>query len=64
MTERAFDEQEYVAAIPDCCSLRTLEEHMEIMLCWGLAAAVREGKPMDCGTCELRRHPTVGGERG
>jgi hypothetical protein len=50
-----FTQEQYEAAIPSCCSLETLEEHMGIMLCWGLAASLRAGKPMDCGGCYLRK---------
>lgn len=49
-----FTEAQYKAAIPGCCSKRTLQEHMAMMLCWGLASALRAGKAMDCNGCELR----------
>jgi hypothetical protein len=47
-------ESDYMNAIPDCCSLRTLDEHREIMLCWGLSSAVRDGRSMECGDCEMK----------
>lgn len=50
--ERDFSEAEYVAAIPACCSHQGIEEHMAMMLCWGLAAAVRAGEVMDCSGCD------------
>lgn len=49
-----FTEAEYQAAIPACCEYQTLQEHMDsLMLCWGLAAAIRAGRPMDCSGCDL-----------
>lgn len=48
-----FSEAEYVSAIPKCCAYQTLEEHMNMMLCWGLAASIREGYAMNCSGCEL-----------
>ena len=53
-----FTEEQYKSAIPTCCSMQTLQEHMDIMLCWGLAASIRAGKPMDCTGCDLR-NPNV-----
>ena len=53
-----FTEAEYAAAIPACCSQSTLQMHLDMLLCWGLAASLREGKPMDCGGCELRKPST------
>jgi hypothetical protein len=53
-----FTEAEYEAAIPECCSATTLEDHKHMMLCWGLAAAIRAGKPMDCTGCDLRKSVT------
>lgn len=48
-----FTEAEYTAAIPKCCFYQTLEQHMDMMLCWGLTASLREGYPMDCTGCDL-----------
>jgi len=42
----------YAAAIPECCEYRTLAEHESIMLCWGLAKAVEEGRTMNCSGCD------------
>lgn len=28
--------KQYKKAIPKCCKLKTVEEHMSIMLCWGV----------------------------
>lgn len=53
-----FDEAEYQAAIPACCQYQTVQEHVEdLMLCWGLCAAIRAGKPMDCTGCDLNVRP-------
>ena len=49
-----FNASQYAAAIPRCCSRQTLQGHLDMLLCWGLAAAIRDGHPMDCGGCELR----------
>jgi len=49
-----FTEAEYAAAIPRCCSRQTLQGHIEMMLCWGLAAAIRAGHKMDCTGCDLK----------
>jgi hypothetical protein len=46
-------ELDYEAHIPACCEYQTLESHMAMMLCWGLAAAVEKGKRMDCRGCDL-----------
>lgn len=48
-------EEQYAAGIPICCSMQTMEEHMHIALCWGLCAALRAGKPMDCTGCDLKK---------
>jgi hypothetical protein len=57
-----FDEAQYVAAIPKCCSRQTLEEHMNMLLCWGLAASIRAGHKMDCSGCDLK-NPDIPVER-
>ena len=49
-----FTEEQYKAAIPRCCSYQRFEEHMAMMLCWGLAAAIRAGKKMDCSGCDMK----------
>jgi hypothetical protein len=46
----------YAANIPDCCSLRTFEDHTHIMLCWGLISQIERGtaaKDQNCGMCEF-----------
>ncbi len=52
MGERDFTEAEYAAAIPSCCSHQGIEEHMAMMLCWGLSKSLQEGKPMNCSGCD------------
>lgn len=57
MTNEEY-KQKYVEAIPGCCRLRTLEEHEEIMLCWGLLAQVRDKtEATPCGLCEFNAEP-------
>lgn len=58
MAESDFKEK-YQAAIPDCCELRTFEQHAEeLLFCWGLANQVRENKePIKCGMCEYNTDP-------
>ena len=51
-----YSEADYLAAIPACCSMQTIEEHVEIMLCWGLSAAVSRNEPMNCGDCEMKNN--------
>lgn len=48
-----FTKAQYAAAIPVCCDYQTLEGHVGMMLCWGLAAALRAGHAMDCTGCDL-----------
>lgn len=46
--------EQYEAAIPACCALQTVQEHVdERMLCWTLVSAVQRGQEVDCGDCEL-----------
>ena len=51
--------EEYQAAIPDCCKLRTFEEHAEIlMLCWGITKQIETGSEQTtCGMCEFNAEP-------
>ena len=51
--------EEYQAAIPGCCRLRTFEEHAEvIMLCWGLTSRIQNRSPKSpCGMCEFNAEP-------
>lgn len=47
-------EADYQAAIPAGCYYQTVDEHVEcLMLCWGLMAALKEGRKMNCGSCEM-----------
>jgi hypothetical protein len=52
-----FTKDAYEARIPACCERQTMEDHMSMMLCWGLAAAVRQGRKMDCSGCDLATRP-------
>lgn len=44
----------YKKNIPKCCSLKTIQQHEDILLCWGLLASIKKGYTMDCGDCEMR----------
>ena len=58
-----IDEEKYAAAIPAWCSRRTLEEHMEMYLCWSMVQYVEQDLPVpfiNCYRCDLRNpevHP-------
>lgn len=54
-----MNEDDYKAHIPACCEYQTMEMHLGMMLCWGLAAARRQGKKMDCRDCDLCTRPVV-----
>lgn len=57
MTNEEY-KQKYVEAIPGCCRLRTLEEHEEIMFCWGIMSQLENGhKESPCGMCEYNAEP-------
>lgn len=48
---------QYEAAIPDCCELRTADEHAKsLMLCWGITKAIEQGLTQKdsngCQSCE------------
>lgn len=53
--------EQYMAKVPDCCAMKTIEEHQEIMLCWGLLAAVKANLDMNCGGCEYNTAPPLPG---
>ena len=44
-------EELYAASIPKECSHRTIQEHLDMMLCWGLTASIEQGKKMNCSEC-------------
>lgn len=52
-------EESYAASIPACCAIQGLQAHKdELMLCWGLCAAIEADRPMDCSGCDLNtQHP-------
>jgi len=55
----SFDAEQYEKAIPDCCVFRTAREHFDnLLLCWGLLAAIERGEPMLCGECEFATRKT------
>lgn len=41
----------YKYSIPECCRYRTIEEHENILLCWGLVVAIENGVTMNCDGC-------------
>lgn len=45
-------EQHYEANIPDECSMTTMQDHLNMMLCWGLQSALERGQKMDCSGCD------------
>lgn len=51
-TVNKFTPAQYEAAIPKTCRLTTMDAHVDIMLCWGLANSIRTNTPMNCGWCE------------
>jgi len=54
----SITEQDYQAAIPGGCRLRTYEEHCEIMLCWGLVHQIKNNSDTTpCGMCEFNAEP-------
>lgn len=56
---RGVTQEQYQAAIPGCCRLRTFEEHAEIiMLCWGLTRQIQtRSAKSPCGMCEYNVEP-------
>lgn len=53
--------EEYEQSIPTCCALRTFDEHANyLMLCWGLVAAVKEDRLLNCGECEYATRRSTG----
>jgi len=46
----------YARAIPPWCGAKTLQEHREMLYCWGLALNVERGEETDeerCRWCDL-----------
>ncbi len=48
----------YMSRVPSCCSLQTMEEHLRIMLCWGIVVG-RIKTEKDCEGCDLRERDEV-----
>jgi hypothetical protein len=44
-------ESEYAAAIPPWCGERSVHDHIEMMLCWGLVSYAERGEPKPERTC-------------
>lgn len=51
-------EEAYRSAIPAHCEM-TFEQHVDGWLCWGLAEAVRNDRPMNCGSCMFRKKQCI-----
>lgn len=49
---------DYERAIPKNCKLTTIEEHVDIMLCWGLSRSIGSNTKMNCGWCEFNNEHT------
>ena len=48
-------EGEYIKAIPKNCEYQSIEDHIDMMLCWGLVSSIEKNKPMKCGSCILNK---------
>lgn len=56
MGQNSLTPEEYEKAIPECCSLKTYDEHADyLMLCWGLVSAINNNREMNCGICEYAK---------
>jgi len=53
-----YSEKDYESAIPKCCRLTTLRQHMDILLCWSLCASIQQNSPIVCGWCEFNNEHT------
>ena len=42
---------EYMASIPECCSLQTYEEHVAMNYCIGIIYAIENNTCIHCDTC-------------
>ena len=45
-------EDQYAAAIPPWCGCKTLQAHMDMLLCWSLVRFVERGEPKPLSSCE------------
>ena len=49
------DRELYRENIPECCSLKTYEEHRGILsFCWNLLISYEENKKINCDKCEFK----------
>lgn len=49
-----ISKQKYQENIPACCTLKTADQHWEVLgLCWGVTAAIETGECVGCGACEF-----------
>ena len=49
--EDKISKEVYAASIPPCCNFRTIEDHENIGLCWGLITRLERNKPIT-GLCD------------
>ena len=57
-TRDFFAALRYEKAIPDSCSLRTVEDHLRIGLCLSLVKAMNDNANMSCDGCDLQKAKT------
>ena len=55
----SFSEQIYENNIPDHCALRTVKDHEDIMLCWGILSCIEKGSDTRCGECEYNKESKI-----
>lgn len=51
-----LNQDRYAASIPRWCGLRTLEQHLDIGLCWSLSMYVERLKQAPLASCYRCRH--------
>lgn len=42
----------YASRIPKCCSMQLIEQHEDMLLCWGLVSSIEKDYVMDCSGCD------------
>jgi ribosomal protein S27AE len=55
-----IDIKKYEKSIPECCEKTTLQQHADMLWCWGLMVAIEEKRLMDCGKCEFATKKKAG----
>lgn len=49
---QSMDEAAYKAAIPPWCGYQTMEQHMDMLLCWSLCGYAERGEKKPYSTCK------------